>query len=111
MKSLILLIDSKQCVSNDINCALNQDLKISVCLPRCDTKKTCSSCTSDNSCMWCSNLNLCFDSNSYTTSFPYGQCSSWNYGSGDCKGYYSYDYIYILKINENKLKLLKQKKK
>ncbi|XP_070539699.1 attractin-like protein 1 isoform X2 [Ptychodera flava] len=56
-----------------------------ICGPSCANMTDCSSCTNEN-CLWCSSAKRCVDSNSYVSSFPYGQCVSWHNRDSSCPG-------------------------
>ena len=68
------------------NMTANKTERQAVCSKRpCAEHSSCSSCT-QNSCMWCSNLALCIDTNAYVASFPYGQCMDWTTKQDKCNG-------------------------
>ncbi|XP_064603271.1 LOW QUALITY PROTEIN: attractin-like protein 1 [Liolophura sinensis] len=53
------------------------------CSAPCDSHISCDNCTKAK-CMWCTNLERCVETNSYTASFPYGICQEWSIGSNQC---------------------------
>ncbi|XP_066023971.1 multiple epidermal growth factor-like domains protein 8 [Pocillopora verrucosa] len=55
------------------------------CNSPCPSRKTCSSCVSDNvGCTWCDKTQSCFMFGTYTSRYPYGQCSHWIDSGGKC---------------------------
>lgn len=54
----------------------NRTVEDIICPPSCASLTNCHNCT-DNDCIWCQNELRCVDRNSYTASFPYGQCREW----------------------------------
>lgn len=71
--------DRNRCLPYD---ALNKTPKF-VCPPTCASLNSCYNCT-ENDCIWCKNDLKCVDRNSYTTSFPYGQCREWTSHQSKC---------------------------
>ncbi|ESO82825.1 hypothetical protein LOTGIDRAFT_108840, partial [Lottia gigantea] len=55
------------------------------CEKPCTNHKTCEACT-EQTCMWCSNMKQCVDTDSYVVSFPYGQCMDWTTKDAKCPG-------------------------
>lgn len=43
-----------------------------ICEPACHTRTTCENCT-QGTCMWCSSLKQCIESNAYAALYPIGQ--------------------------------------
>ena len=73
------------------NMTANKTERQAVCSKSpCAEHSSCSSCT-QNSCMWCSNLALCIDTNAYVASFPYGQCMDWTTKQDKCNGQCGFD--------------------
>ena len=73
------------------NMTTNKTERQAVCSKRpCAEHSSCSSCT-QSSCMWCSNLALCIDTNAYVASFPYGQCMDWTTKQDKCNGQCGFD--------------------
>ncbi|CAG7724473.1 unnamed protein product [Allacma fusca] len=71
-------IKNDQCVPYRNNTELMMPDKDTIqCDNSCAEHSSCTNCTLDH-CMWCNNLNVCVDKNSYVISFPYGQCMSWS---------------------------------
>ncbi|XP_075145870.1 attractin-like protein dsd [Haematobia irritans] len=54
----------------------NRSIDANICPPSCASLTNCHNCT-ENDCIWCQNELRCVDRNSYTASFPYGQCREW----------------------------------
>ncbi|KAM7361502.1 attractin-like protein 1 isoform 1-T2 [Cochliomyia hominivorax] len=54
-----------------------------ICPPSCASLSNCHNCT-ENDCIWCQNELRCIDRNSYTASFPYGQCRDWTTYTSKC---------------------------
>lgn len=46
------------------------------CEVPCYLRTTCENCT-QGSCLWCSSLERCIDSNAYSIIYPIGQCMEW----------------------------------
>lgn len=64
--------------------ALHDELRPS-CEAPCHTRTTCENCT-QGSCMWCSSLRRCIESNAYAAIFPIAQCMEWTIHPYKCSG-------------------------
>jgi len=53
------------------------------CDPPCHLQTSCDNCTV-NSCMWCSSLNRCIESNAYSAIYPLSQCQEWTIHPTKC---------------------------
>ena len=49
----------------------------------CHTRTSCENCT-HGSCMWCSSLKQCIESNAYSAIYPIGQCMEWTTHPSKC---------------------------
>ncbi|XP_077992307.1 attractin-like protein 1 [Glandiceps talaboti] len=74
-----------ECYWSGSSCRYTAFARNSTCDLTCSDQLDCGSCT-DNNCMWCGSTQRCVDSNSYTTSFPYGQCMGWYTSRDRCPG-------------------------
>ena len=54
-----------------------------LCEPACHTRTTCENCT-QGTCMWCSSLRQCIESNAYAALYPIGQCMEWTTHAYKC---------------------------
>ncbi|XP_025093871.1 attractin-like isoform X2 [Pomacea canaliculata] len=66
-----------------VNVTTNKTSVVTCSKQPCAAFNTCSICA-QNSCMWCSNLAVCIDTNAYVVSFPYGQCMDWTTKTSRC---------------------------
>ncbi|XP_023308777.2 attractin [Lucilia cuprina] len=62
----------------------NRTIDEIICPPSCASLSNCHNCT-ENDCIWCQNELRCVDRNSYTASFPYGQCREWTTHTSKCR--------------------------
>lgn len=75
-----LLCSARQALSQGLSlCEFVLKVNLHVCFFLLSySRKTCSSCVSDNvGCTWCDKTQSCFMFGTYTSRYPYGQCSHW----------------------------------
>lgn len=63
---------------------LPEDIRPTCEIP-CHARTTCENCT-QGSCMWCSSLHRCVESNAYSAVFPIAQCMEWTIHPWKCPG-------------------------
>lgn len=62
---------------------VNPDMRPS-CEPSCHQRTSCINCSAGPSCMWCSSLQRCIESNAYAAAFPMAQCMEWTIHKTKC---------------------------
>lgn len=55
-----------------------------VCEVPCHQRTSCVNCSAGPSCMWCSSLQRCIESNAYAAAFPIAQCMEWTIHKTKC---------------------------
>ncbi|XP_022797777.1 multiple epidermal growth factor-like domains protein 8 [Stylophora pistillata] len=76
-------------ISNTLGCyrkgITDSGNAIQECNSPCPSRKTCSSCVSDDvGCAWCDKTQSCFVFGTYTSRYPFGQCAHWIDSGGQC---------------------------